>query len=232
MEILQKTEEYVEMSKLTLNTNKTKLIYFSRDNSDFGSLFYKNEVLTTEKSCRYLGIQIDRNLSFDEQLNTTLKKMAHAIRSIYLIRHQIPLNARILHLKSPSHLSFSAIFFENLSAKNLKRLNRHINWGIKVCFLRKKYDKARDLLVQTKTLPAELIIAKMSLIKFHYDIARPENSEHFHGYLNLHQNTRTKQFKIRQNVKTSFGMNSIVRQCVQKWNKLPVASVGKKWKRF
>ena len=143
--------------------------------------------------------------------------MAHAIRSIYLIRHQIPLNARIL-LKSLvlSHLSFSAIFFQILSAKNLKRLNRQINCDIKVCFLRKKYDKARDLLILTKILPAELIIAKMSLIKFHYGIARPENADNFYGYLNLHQNTQTKQFKIRQNTKTSFGMNSIVRQCVQK----------------
>ena len=48
-EILQKTEEYVEMNKLTLNTNKTKVIFFSRDNSDFGSILYKNEVLTTKK---------------------------------------------------------------------------------------------------------------------------------------------------------------------------------------
>ena len=149
--------------------------------------------------------------------------MAHAIRSIYLKRHQLSLNARIFLLKSLvlSHLSFSAIFFQNLSAKNLKRFNRQINWGIKVCFLRKKYDKARNLLIQTKTLPAEVIIAKMSLIKFCYDITMPENSEKFHGYLSLHQNTRTNQFKIRQNAKTSFGMNSIVRQCVQKWNKLP-----------
>ena len=116
---------------------------------------------------------------------------------------------------------FRQPFFQNLSAKNLKRLNRQINWAIKVCFLRNKYDKARDLLIQTKALPAELIIAKMSLIKIHYDIAGPESSENFHGYLSLHQNTRTKHFKISQNAKTSFGMNSIVRQCVQKWNKLP-----------
>ena len=61
----------------------------------------------------------------------------------------------------------------------------------------------------------------MSLIKFHYDIARPKISEKFHGYLSPYQNTQTKQFKIRQNVNTSFGMNSIVRQCKQKWNKLP-----------
>ena len=222
-EILQKTEEYVEMNKLTLKTNKTEYIFFSRDNSDFGSIFYKNEVLTTQKICGYLVIQIDRNLSFEEQLNKILKKMAHAIRSICLIRDQLPPNARILLLESLvlSHLSFSAIFFLNLSAKNLKRLNRQINWGIKVCFLRQKYDKTRDLLIQTKTLPADLIIAKMSLIKFCYDIAGPENSEKFPRYLSLPQNTRTKQFKIRRNAKTSFGMNSIVRQCVQKWNKLP-----------
>ena len=225
MEIFQKTEECVEMNKLTLNTNKTELIFFSRDNSDFGSIFAK-----TKKNLQISCFQIDRNLSFDKQLNKTLKKMAHAIRLIYL-RHQIPLTARIL-LKSLvlSHLSFSAIF-QNLSAKNLKRLNRQINWGIKVCFLRKKYEKARDLLIQTKTLPAELIIAKMSLIKFHYK-ARPEISKNFYGCLNLHQNTRTKQFKIRQNAKTSFGMNSIVRQCVQKWKVTTVASVGKQWKRF
>ena len=73
-EIIQKTEEYVEMNKLTLNTNKTELIFFSRKNSDFESIFYKNEVLTTQKSCRYIGIQIERILSFEEQLNKTLKK--------------------------------------------------------------------------------------------------------------------------------------------------------------
>ena len=88
-------------------------------------------------------------------------------------------------------------------------------------FSMQNYDKARDLLIQTKTLPAELIIAKMSLIKFPYDIARPKKSDFFYGYLSRHQNTRTKQIKIRQNAKTCFGMNSIVHPCVQKWNKLP-----------
>ena len=60
----------------------------------------------------------------------------------------------------------------------------------------------------------------MSLVKFNYDIAKPKNSENFHGYLSLHQYTRTKQIIIRQKAKTSLVMISIVRQCVQKWNKL------------
>ena len=60
----------------------------------------------------------------------------------------------------------------------------------------------------------------MSLIKCYYNIVKPENFENYHGYLSLHQSTRAKHFKIGQNVKTSFGMNSIVRQCVQKRNTL------------
>ena len=203
----------------TLNTNKTELIFFSRKNSDFRSaFFYKNEVLTTKLSW-YSNRQ---EPLFRWVAEKTLKNMAHALRSIYLIRHRIPLNARILLLKPLvlSHLSFSAIFLQNLSAKNQKRLYRQINCCIKVCFLRRKYDKARDVQIRTNILPAELI-AKMSLIKFHYDITRPANSENFHGYLSLHQNTLTIQFKLRQNVKTNFGINSIVRQCVQKWNKFP-----------
>ena len=89
-----------------------------------------------------------------------------------------------------------------------------------MCFLRKKYDKARDLLIQTKTLPAELIIAELSIIKFRYDIARPENSEDFHGYLILHQNTRTKHFKIREKFQN------------QLWNEFDYSSIGTLSQRF
>ena len=45
-EMLQKTEEYVETNKLTLNTNKTELIFFSRDSSWFRIYFL-------QKRCSY-----------------------------------------------------------------------------------------------------------------------------------------------------------------------------------
>ena len=85
--------------------------------------------------------------------------------------------------------AFLQRFLQTLSKKILKRLNRQITWGIKVCFLHKKYNKAR-ILIQTKILPAELITAKMLLIKFHYDKARQENSENFHRCLCLQQHTK------------------------------------------
>ena len=47
-EILQKKEDYVEMNKLTLNTNKNEFI-FSRNTSDFGFVIQKQSSHNTKK---------------------------------------------------------------------------------------------------------------------------------------------------------------------------------------
>ena len=124
---------------------------------------------------------IDRNLQFHAQLNKMLAKMATAIRSIYLVRHQIPLKARIILFKSLvlSHLNFSAIFLQSITSAGIQRINRQINWGVKVCYMRKKFDHSRDILLKEKLLPAELMITKISLYKM-FDILlklKPKNYE-------------------------------------------------------
>ena len=47
------------MIKVILNTNKTELMVFSRDNSDSWSIFWQTKFSQQKKSCTYLGIQID-----------------------------------------------------------------------------------------------------------------------------------------------------------------------------
>ena len=63
---LQKREEYVEMNKLTVNTNKTEINFFSRDNSDFGSFFTKTKFSQHKKVADILvfkltGILVSRS---------------------------------------------------------------------------------------------------------------------------------------------------------------------------
>ena len=157
---------------LTLNRDKTEIVVFSKNGESKIEQFHYNGIFIEPKtSCRYLGIMIDNNLNFDIQLNKTLTKKANAIRSIYLVRHFLRLKARIVLFKSLvlSHLNFSAIFFQSLSVMSLQRVNKQINWGIKFCHLRKKFDSARDLLLKDKILPAELFIKKVCLLKF-FDI--------------------------------------------------------------
>ena len=87
--------------------------------------------------------------------------MAHSIISLYLIRDQVPFffkNTR----------AFRLIFFDSLSKFICKKSDslKTDYLGYKVVLSTQKYDRARVLLIQTKIVPAKLIIAKMSLTKF------------------------------------------------------------------
>ena len=82
--------------------------------------------------------------------------MASAIRSLYLVRFQVPLKTRINLFKSLvlSDLDFSADYFQILPPYSIDRIiSKQINWGIKVGFMKTKYDTAGDLLLETKILP-------------------------------------------------------------------------------
>ena len=102
--------------------------------------------------------------------------MANAIRSIYLVRHFLSLKARIVLfiLFCPILISVQ-FFFNRCAVMSLQRVNKQINWGIKVCHLRKKFDSARDLLLKDKILPAELFIKKVCLLKF-FDLSQYKQS--------------------------------------------------------
>ena len=70
-----------------------------------------------------------------------------------------------------SHLSFSGTFLQTRSfnSKNVNRINRQINGGVKAYF-REKFDHSIDLLIKDRILPAELFISKVSLMKLQTDI--------------------------------------------------------------
>ena len=125
--------------------------------------------------------------------------MATAIRSIYLLRYQLPLEARLMLFKSLvlSHLTFTALFFQNLNFSAMQRINRQINWGIKVCYLREKFERSTDLLVKSDILPAELLISQMSVSNLRNDISllKTHGTESFFlsGNVLVRKNDRTEQ---------------------------------------
>ena len=155
-EILEKTDNYLKQNKITMNTGKTELLCLSEEHENFDPIVFRGQEIKPQNHCRYLGIIIDSNLNFHVQLNKVLSNMATAIRSIYLLRYQLPLKARLMLFKSLvlSHLTFSALF-QKLNFSAMQRINRQINWGIKVCYMRKKIERSTDLLVKSDNLPAE-----------------------------------------------------------------------------
>ena len=153
------------------------------------------------------------------------------IRSIYLVRNQILLKARINLFRSLvlSHLEceFSAIFLQNLLSYSIDRINKQIRWGIKVGFFRTKYDSAHKLLLENKILPAEIQIAKTSWNKL-FDIVQKTNIQdqrkiRIIGDVKFKVNNRTNDFSLTKKCKSKWSQNSVIRNFVRKWNKLPRA---------
>ena len=112
------------------------MLFFTIHTNSDPEFSFKGEDIKPAHACRYLGVQICSNLTFENHLNSVLSKMANAICSFYLVRNQMPLKVRIDVFKSVvlSHLSFRGVFFQSLTVKNINRLKKQINWGIKICF--------------------------------------------------------------------------------------------------
>ena len=59
------------------------MLFFTNHANSDPEFSFKGKVI--KHDCRYLGVEIDRNLTFENNLNSFLSKMANAIRSLYLV---------------------------------------------------------------------------------------------------------------------------------------------------
>ena len=96
------------------------MLFFTNNTNSDPEFSFKGKVIKPARACRYMGVQIDSNLTFENHLNSVLSKTANAIPSLYLVRNQIPLKVRIDVFKSVvlSHFSSSGVFLQTLPAKN------------------------------------------------------------------------------------------------------------------
>ena len=174
----------MKQNRLTLNEEKTELMVFRNEKLPvIETVDFKGHRLEASEKSRYLGVIFYWELTYQNKLIKVISKMASAIRSLCLVRYQIPLKTIINISKSfvLSHLDLSAIFFRNLPSYSNDRINKQINWGMKVRFMKTKYDTARDLLLETKILPAELQITRLSLNRFFNILqqTRSRSNKHF-----------------------------------------------------
>ena len=96
-------------------------------------LSFKGKVIKPAHLCRYLGVEIYSNLTFENHLKSVLSKTANAIRSFHVVSNQIPLKVGYIFFKSVvlSHL-FSVEYSFKLFSKNMNSINKQINWGNKI----------------------------------------------------------------------------------------------------
>ena len=86
---LNRIDQYMKQSRLTLNEEKTELMVFMNEKLPIiETVDFKGHRLEASEKCRYLGVIIDRELTYQNQLDKVISKVASAISSLYLVRYQ------------------------------------------------------------------------------------------------------------------------------------------------
>ena len=93
--ILMKTELYMKQNKLIPNERKTEITIFKNGKLlTVNCVEFKRHSLKPTHECRVLGNILDEEMTYQKQLKIVISKMTLAIRSIYLVRNQTPLETR------------------------------------------------------------------------------------------------------------------------------------------
>ena len=111
---IERNENIPQKIEKILEQILVEMFFFTNHTNSDPEFSFKGKVIKPAHACRYLGVQIDSNLTFENHLNSGLSKMADAIRSLYLVRNQIPLKVRtdVFKLVVLLHLSFSGVFLQ------------------------------------------------------------------------------------------------------------------------
>ena len=72
--ILEKTDKFLTENQLFFNADKTVMLFFTNHTNSDPEFSFKGEVIKSAHACRYLGVQIDSILTFDNHLNSVLTK--------------------------------------------------------------------------------------------------------------------------------------------------------------
>ena len=118
---------------------KTEIMVFSKPSKnetvEHLKLQVKDQIIQTSSCVKYLGVYLDRYLTFpfQNEIKNILRKMATGIKVIYNLQNIFPENTKLLLLNALviSHLHYSAILLSGIRENLITTLKKQLNWGIK-----------------------------------------------------------------------------------------------------
>ena len=169
---------------------------------------------------------LDRNLTFQNEIKNILRKMATGIKVLYNLQNIFPEKTKLLLLNALviSHLHYSAILIGGIRENGITTLEKQLNWGIKACFNRTKYERLSDLKKRHNILPVRFLLDLKTSTYFY----RWKNGlvPAFRGKLEpptaqVMKQQRTNLLYFRLHTNTKFLDKCFFKRAIQIWNTLP-----------
>ena len=126
----------------------------------------KNHSTSLSSFVKFLGVNLEQNLTCENEVKLVLKKMASGIRTIYAVKQFLPEKICLLILNPLvlSHLYYPAILLQGISQNLLTTLEKQLSWG----FNRQKQDSSSDLKNKHNILPIRIFLDYKSCFHWKY----------------------------------------------------------------
>ena len=229
---LKSLQDWLLSNKISLNKDKTELIYFHKARSNIPidlKIKMNGKRLIHSSKIKYLGIYIDETLMGRDHCEEVVKKLSRANGILAKARHYVPLN----HLKNIYFATFSSnlIYGSQVWGQSLQTVLDKISLlqrkAVRLMTFSNFDAHSEPLFKELKILKAKDNIFLQNCL-FVYD--------YFHGNLpKCFNNTFTKvedshssfsknahddNIAIPSYNTTNYGLHSIYKHCIDAWNKL------------
>ena len=206
--LIGKISEWMFKNKLTVNTNKTKLMLFTPHFvNNLPVIRYNGVPLEWVNNFKYLGIILDRNLNFILQSREIVKKLSKLHGMFYSISNILPQSAMIKIFYSLVYpvLTQDIIIWGGIAKSNTCKIKILINKILRI-ILKVKFNEINIPLVRTGEMYRNLSILqfddiyRLNILKFlHYSLYK--NQTFFNKYFlpllpTHHYNTRNVRINL------------------------------------
>ncbi len=199
---IKNIKDWLLANKLTLNLDKTKVMYYGKQNiiKDINnSININNTILEQITNFKFLGVIIDNQLKWDHHVNLICSRIAKIIYIMKMLNKLLPISAlRTIYVSLiQSHLHYGILAWYSTTNKNLKRLNILQKKAIRL-IAKAKYNAHTDKLFKTlKLLKLKDLYNKQMLVFYwkykHNQIPKTietflQNRNNIHAYTTRNRN--------------------------------------------
>lgn len=112
------------------------------DTKNYPSIKVNNEIISFSSTIKNLGIVVNKTLTWDDHIKTTISKLYFMLRSLWALTKfaTMELRRKLFLTYVFPHLIYGDIVFYGMQDYNLKKLEKAFNAGIRYVFRLRKYD--------------------------------------------------------------------------------------------
>lgn len=218
--------KWMETHKLTINTDKSKYLFFNKKNCDNVTVRYNNSELDRVPQYKYLGVTIDDKLNWGAHINDQLKKARRIAGIFKAINRRVPfeLKRSLYYAMFHSTITYAIQIWGNSYKKNIQLLQIAQNKAIKNLFGYKLRTPTLDIYRNNNILMLNYQVDIKLTTHVHQMLKNKINTNvlltfnnNYHTY-----NTRSADnIRITSTRKRFNGHDSIYNLAYKKYNELP-----------